>query len=141
MTGVQTCALPIYDEFGQCIEVDYLGLYSQPVINSQNHCAGISYEYDERGNQTYIWYWGVDNEVEEREDIGIAMEYRSYDEYGHVIEEEYYIVDPSDESQMIWGIHKELGYACAEYLYEENRLIEKQYFDTEYALIDSIEYE
>ena len=130
-----------YDEFGQCIEVDYLGLYSQPVINSQNYCAGISYEYDERGNQTYIWYWGANDQVEEREDIGIAMEYRSYDEYGHVIEEKYYIVDPMDDSQMLLGIHKELGYACAKYQYEENRLIEKQYFDTEYTLIDSIEYE
>ena len=81
------------------------------------------------------------DQVEEREDIGIAMEYRSYDEYGHVIEEKYYIVDPMDDSQMLLGIHKELGYACAKYQYEENRLIEKQYFDTEYTLIDSIEYE
>lgn len=137
------CALIsyIYDEFGQCIEVEYRDPYSQPVINSQDYCAGISYEYDERGNQTYIWYWGVNDQVEEREDIGIAMEYRVYDEYGHVTEEYYYIVNPEDESEMILGIHKELKYAYAKYQYKDNRLIEEQYFDAEDALIYSKEYE
>lgn len=48
-------------------------------------CTGISYYYDENGNNTNIWYWGKDDKIAERKDTGIAQEYMVHNDYGHVI--------------------------------------------------------
>ena len=131
-----------YNEFGQLIAVTYWGINSEKIINTKNHCAKISYEYDERGNNTYIWYWNTEGKVAERKDTGIAMEKMTYDEYGYVIKREYYRVNPEDPDYMMWVIHKDLGYACVEYIYEENAWRGTKYYDAEgyYIILPEVGY-
>ena len=54
-----------------------------------------------------------------------------YDEYGNVIKEMYYKVNPEDPDYMIWEINKDLGYACVENIYEGNALVGTKYYDAE----------
>lgn len=124
-----------YNEYGQCIAVDYLGENRKRVINTKKYYSEVSYEYDERGNNIYIWYRNTKGEVEECKDTGIAMEYMIYDEYGNMIEREYYRVNPEDPGYMKREIHKDKGYARVEYVYEGNVWMGTKYYGTEKNLI------
>ncbi len=120
-----------YDEFGQYTGVNYRGINREQVTNLKKYCASISYEYDEKGNNTYIWYWNSDGEVAECQDTGIAMEHNIYDEYNNLIAKEYYGIDPEDDTLMQRKIHKGLGYACVNYVYDRNARVRTEYLDAE----------
>lgn len=120
-----------YDLFGQCRGEYYLGLNGEYVANGKKHCAYITYEYDEKGNNTYIWYWNTKGEMEECKNTGIAMEWMEYDGYGNVTEKIYYEVNPENTEFMRAKVHKELGYAWVEYLYDGNVWIGTHYLDAE----------
>ncbi len=45
-----------YDKYGRTIFRRYYGIEGEPVINSEDHCAGWGYWYDEKGNETDVWY-------------------------------------------------------------------------------------
>ncbi len=126
-----------YDEFGQKTGEHYWYYDTKWIraFNTENNCTGISYYYEENGDNTYIWYKGEGGEAAERKDIGIAEEFMEYDVYGHVITKEYHMADPGDGGKEILGIHKDLGYAKVEYKYENNAQTETRYYGADNGLI------
>lgn len=103
-TGYAICKKQ-YDEYGRCISEFYYDRDEGRVINTESYCSGLSYQFDERGNKTYIWYKGLDGENAEREDFGAALYFKVYDEYDRLIWEAYYNTD------LKLVIRKDLGYA------------------------------
>ena len=45
-----------YNKFQQLYREKYFDVNEEPVISQVYHCAGLSYQYDQRGNETYVWY-------------------------------------------------------------------------------------
>ncbi|MCI9296017.1 MAG: hypothetical protein HFI10_01135 [Lachnospiraceae bacterium] len=120
-----------YDAFGQKTGEFYWNYDKDWIraLNPENDCTGISYYYEENGDNTYIWYWGENGKVAECKDSGIAEVFMVYDVYGHEIKREYRKNDPKGGDTRILEIHKELGYAKVEYTYENNYWTETKYYD------------
>lgn len=116
----------LYNEFNQIISETYYDTDEQPVVSTEHHCAKRSFQYNERGYNTYIWYWGPDDQTMERDDYGAALYYREYDDYNRRIWEVYY----DRETNPV--IRKDLGYAARRDTYEGNNLVKITYCDTEF---------
>lgn len=114
-----------YDDYGQCTAQTYYDASGQlnPIIAKNQHCAGLRYKYDERGNKTDVKYLDLDENLMVRRDLGYARISMKYDDIGNKIEESYYD---------IWNnpaIDKAGGYSYYQNFYDERgKLHEVKYF-------------
>ena len=52
----------------------YYGEDEKPVISTENHCAGLSYKYDDFGKIVNIEYLGLDGKKMIRRDLGCGTD-------------------------------------------------------------------
>ncbi|MDE7353181.1 MAG: hypothetical protein K2O06_09035 [Acetatifactor sp.] len=131
-----------YNDEEQYKLFQYLGVDEQPVIHSENHCAGIREIY-EGDNLVEIQYLGLDGNLMNRSDYGIARVYRTYYNDGKQKTEEYFDAEGNP------AVRKEYGCAMFEsFYYDDGALKERRYYafpegrqelvmrrDTGYAII------
>ncbi len=80
-----------YDAYGQQITQTYYDASDrlQPIIHKEYQCAGFQHEYDDKGNQVYTGYLGLDGDLMVRRDLGYAQVEKIYDNVGNKIREAY----------------------------------------------------
>ena len=118
-----------YNAYGQKISESYFDANIRSVMNTKYHCSGWLYNYDDRGNDTYYWYYGTDGNQVLREDIGAALYFKKFDACDHLIWEGFYDKD----LQLV--VRKDSDYAAISYTYDQNRMIEKAYLDADGNLV------
>ena len=123
-----------FDSSGNCILETCYGAKGQPVIIPHHHCAGFRYKYDTNGNQTDIWYLGLDGELINREDLGYAHQKQEFDELGNNIKTSFF--DTNEQP----AVRKKGGYVSYESIYKNNNCIETRYYDDKGNLILRSDY-
>lgn len=101
-----------FDDFGRCISHDYFDTAEKPVINTKYHCMGWAFGYDEVGNQTDIWYRGLNGKFMIRSDVGYAHIQTEYDEFRNEKSVTYF---DNEERPTVW---KKGGYSWREYEFQ-----------------------
>lgn len=101
----------------------YYGLDGQ-YIEGKEQCAGYWYNYDERGNQTYIWRLDTNGTSVRQGGKGGEIQYRIFDEFDNLIWDAYFVYDGNEYHHKDF---KNLGYFGISYSYENSKLIEKAY--------------
>lgn len=113
-----------YNEFGQRKSIRYFGTDgTTPVINTENFSAGMDYHYDQKGNETEINYIGLNGDLINRKETGIATIKKEYDDTGNMIQESYFNHNGEPIER------EDRGYSNIKYLYENGNIVETQYYD------------
>ena len=95
-----------YDKAGRGICIEFFGLNREPVVDKAYGAAGNKFKYDDFGNETERWAFGVDGKPCCSKD-GIAGWTAKYDEKGQMIEQ---IVRNPDGSPAIMRTNGSCGY-------------------------------
>lgn len=111
-----------YDEFGQLKVIYYKGTKRQPVI-SKEFCAGVRYDFNEKGEQTDTWYLGLNRKPMVRSDVGYAHIKSEYDEMGQEIKVSYLEDDDSP------AVIKDGGYTYSLKTYLNGKVVAQRYYD------------
>ena len=96
-----------------------------PIVSPKYHCTGFSYQYDERGNRTYVWYLEPDKTIAMCAGLDL-LNYLIYDDYHQIVRNSYYIFE---DGTAVLVPRKDLGYATIEYVYEGKNWIQTLYLD------------
>lgn len=111
-----------YNEEEQYNLYEYLDEEEQPVIHSENHCAGSKVIYD-GDNLKEIQYLDLDGSLMNRSDYGIARVCKTYFDNGKRTEEYY-------DAEGNHAVRKGYGYAMFESFYNEDETLrERRYYD------------
>ena len=115
-----------YDDHGRRVTQRYYDTDGEtPIVSSKYHCIGYEYSYDERGNQTYIWYIEPDEAIAVHSGLNL-LNYVIYDDYYHIVWNAYYIWD---DDEYILVPRKDFGYAATENVYEGTLWVQTLYLD------------
>src|SRR5262245_38921335 len=81
-----------YDEHDHLVRQAFYGVDNEPVLSRKNSYHGFRAEYDERGNQTVVTYFGSDEKPTLMSD-GFATMKSTYDARGNIIGQTFQGVD------------------------------------------------
>lgn len=109
------------DRFSLTKEMAFYDASGKPVISTSNDCHKVTYEYDERGNQTSVAYFGINNEPLADRFGGFKNKYQ-YDENNKMILSE--TIGINDEIT-----RNAYGVARVKYEYEDGFLSKSTRFD------------
>ena len=119
-----------YNRFGQRDSARFYGTDKKtPIISEKFHSAGFNYEYDEKGNQKFVYYIGLDGEQMTENDLGYVRKKKYYDALGQIIGEDY--LDANGNP----AVNQAGGYASYWKFYEDGKWIKTVYYDAKNELI------
>lgn len=118
-----------YDEYGREISWMFYDENDVPTTSPYYQCAGFEYNYDKKNNQTDIRYIGLDGNLVNCRNSGVARASQTRDAQGKLTGETY--SDREDSPT----VRREGGYASYVDIYEDGKCIESRYFDFDGHLI------
>jgi len=100
------------DEEGHIIELSNFGIEGKLYVSEEGYAKAVM-KYNESGNRSEIYYYGIDGTPCYNKEDGVAKISYKYDEYGNIIEEGYF----DEGGNPMLNKNK---YASAKYKYDEN---------------------